>query len=94
MFRTAQSVPTIILKLTMQWSGQHHLACFNEFFFISLRPVPGILQATGLVLLKIESWLQPVSFFPLVLVLVSAIQFRNVHQILLSMSFREELEIL
>ena len=55
MFRTAQSVLTIILKLTMQWSGQHHLAYFNEFVLISLRPVPGILPATGLVLLRMES---------------------------------------
>ena len=78
----------------MQWSDQHHLACFNEFVLISLTPVPGILQATGLVLLKMESWLQPFSFFPLVLVLVSAKQLRNVHQTLLSMSFREERKVL
>ena len=27
--RTAQSAPTVILKLVMQWSDQYHLDCFN-----------------------------------------------------------------
>ena len=44
------------------------------------------------------SWLQSghpmVSVFPLVAVIVSAKQLRNVPQTLLSMSFREELKIL
>ena len=44
------------------------------------------------------SWLQSghhaVNFFHLVAILVSAKQLRNMHQKLLSMSFREELKIL
>ena len=73
----------------------------GQFAPISLKPAPGIVQATDSVLLKMEqlmSWLQSghhtVSFFPLVAILVSARQLRNVHQTLLSVSFREELKIL
>ena len=47
---------------------------------------------------QLMSWLQfghhAVSFSPLVAVIVSAKQLRNVHQTLLSISFREELKIL
>lgn len=72
------------------------------FIPISLRPVPGIVQAIESALLKIQqlmSWLPSgyhiVSFFPLmVVIIVSAKQLRKVHWTLLSMSFREELKIL
>ena len=66
-----------------------------------LRPVLGIMLAIDLVLLKMEqlmSWLQSghhaVSFFPLVAVIMSIKQLRNVHQTLLPRSFKEELKIL
>ena len=68
---------------------------------ILLRQILGIVQAIDLVLLNMEqlmSWLQSghheVRFFPLVAVTVSAAQLRNVHQTLLSISFKEELKIL
>ena len=49
--KAAQSALTIISKLVMQWSGQHHLDCFSKVNLqlqgwsvpISLRPVPGIM---------------------------------------------------
>ena len=72
----------ILSTVNFQFQGQ--------FVTISLRPVSGIVQATYSVLLKMEqlmSWLQSghhaVSFFPLVEVLVSAEQLRNVHQTLI-----------
>ena len=65
------------------------------------RPVLGIVLAIDSVLLKMEqlmSWLQSalhaVSFFPLVAVIISVKQLRNMHQTLLFMSFREDLKIL
>ena len=68
---------------------------------VSLRPAPGAVQTTSAAPLKTEALLSrlqsghhAVSFFPLVAVLASARQLRNVHQTLLSMSLREEVTIL
>ena len=67
---------------------------------ILLRQILGIVQAIDLVLLNMEqlmSWLQSghhaVSFFQLMVVIISARQLPSGHQTLLSMSFREELKI-
>ena len=102
--QSSKSAPPVILKLVSAISivlSALNLQFQGQFFPIFLRPVPGIVQATDSVPPKMEqlmSWLQSghhaVSFFPLVVVLVSAKQLRNVHQTLLSMSFREELKIL
>ena len=96
MSRTAQPAPTVSLKLVMRWSDQHHLDCFKhnlqfqgQFVLTSLRPVLGTELAIDSVLLKMEqlmSWLRSghraVSFFPLVAVIISAKQLRNVHRTL------------
>ena len=47
---TARSALTVVLKLVMRWSDQHHLDCFNlhfqdQFVPISLRPVLRIVAA-------------------------------------------------
>ena len=47
MFRTAQSAPTVILKLVMRWSGQHHLASFL-FFWVLLAMLRGLQDLSSL----------------------------------------------
>lgn len=93
--RIAQSTLIVIFSLVTQWSGQHHLNCFNSTLSSTLGLVCShFLQTSswdfashGFSMVKMEqlgSWLQSghpaVSFSPLVVVLGSAKQLRNVHQ--------------
>ena len=108
MCRTAQTAPIIISKRFMRWSGRNHLVLSTvnlqlqgRFGSTSLRRISRSMQVIDSVLPKMEQLVSrlrsghhAVSFFPLLVVLVSAKQLRNVHQTLLSMSFREELKIL
>ena len=51
---TAQSALTLILKLVMWWSDQHHLDCFKY----SWSPVSGWVCSSSLELWQFMSWLQ------------------------------------
>ena len=106
--RTAQPALTVVSKWVTLWSGWTRLVLITvnlqlqgQFGSTFLRQISGSMQATDLVPLKMESFVSRLQsalcaagFFPLVVVLASANHLRNVHQILLSVSFREELKIL